>query len=417
MKIRKSTTLMAGACTLCIAAASGTVEPQVQLAAHQESTVRVVSQDYTLAATVDPLAIAQLPFQNYFTIASTLGNLAAFIPPVNAATGAFFQGQWDKIPPLLQKAIADEIAAIGAVIQLPATIIAHDLAVITGAVGGTSSAALGNAVTQSDVATTAAAPADTASGLLAIAQLPFQNYFTIASTLGNLAAFVPPVNAATGAFFQGQWDKIPPLLQKAFTDELAAINNVLQLPATIITTDLAVISGAFGAGLGATALTTGTSSIEMQALTAALSTDTNTTTGTGTGDKNGSGTNDTVSNNTGAKNEDAGTNDTDTDTNDKNGSGINKTSTSTDTSSTTTGTTTTGATNTGTNDKNGSGTNDKNGSGINDTSTTNNGSGTKSVSATNSGSGATNASTTKSGAGTDDNGAGAKKPGNDTGAK
>jgi hypothetical protein len=110
---------------------------------------------------------------------------------------------------LLQKAIADEIAAIGAVIQLPATIIADDLAVITGAVGGTSSAALGNAVTQSDAATAAATPADAASGLLAIAQLPFQNYFTIASTLGSLAAFVPPVNAATGAFFQGQWDKIP----------------------------------------------------------------------------------------------------------------------------------------------------------------------------------------------------------------
>jgi len=103
VKIRKPTTLMAGACTLCIAAASGTVaaqvEPQVELAAQQESTVRVVSRDYTLAATGNPfLDRASLPFQNYFTIASTLGSLAAFVASVNTATGAFFTGQWDKIP-------------------------------------------------------------------------------------------------------------------------------------------------------------------------------------------------------------------------------------------------------------------------------------------------------------------------------
>jgi hypothetical protein len=268
---------MAGACTLCIAAASGTVaEPQVALAAQQESTVRVVQRDYTLTATGNPLLdIASLPFQNYFTIASTLGNLAAFIPPVNQATGAFFQGQWDTIPPLLQKAINDEIAAIAAVIQLPATIVAYDLNVIAGAFGG---ASVGNNVALSAVNSPAAAatPADLANGLVAVLSLPFQNYFTIASTLGNLAAFIPPVNQATGAFFTGQWDKIGPLLQKAFTDELAAINNVLQLPATLIKYNLDVIANAFG--LGATSMNANMSSIEAQALTAALSTETATDT-------------------------------------------------------------------------------------------------------------------------------------------
>jgi hypothetical protein len=357
VKIHKSTTLVAGACTLCIAAASGTVEPQVELAAKQENTSRVVSREYTLAAAFDPIAIAQLPFQNYFTIASTLGNLAAFVAPVNAATGAFFQGQWNTIPASLQKAVTAEIAAIQAVIQLPATVVSNDLGVIF---GGTSTATLGTALAQSD-ATAAATPADAASGLVAIAQLPFQNYFTIASTLGNLAAFVAPVNTATGAFFQGQWNTIPASLQKAFNDELTAINNVLKLPATIIANDLAVIGGAFGGGAGATALSTGKSSIEMQALTAALGTDptTNNDTDTVTSDKNGTGTAKAAIN-----------------ANDKNGSLAH------DTGTINTGTTNTETTNTGTetdHDKTGTGAKDKKdatGSGADDATTTKTGAST-----------------------------------------
>jgi hypothetical protein len=142
--------------------------------------------------------IASLPFQNYFTIASTLGSLAAFVPPVNAATGAFFQGQWDMIPPLLQQAVTAEIAAIAAVIQLPATIITYDLGVIAGASDGASSAAVGNtvAVSAADAPAAAATAADPVSGLLAIASLPFQNYFTIASTLGSLARTPAPTTRA-----------------------------------------------------------------------------------------------------------------------------------------------------------------------------------------------------------------------------
>ncbi|MFG1932695.1 hypothetical protein ACGFK1_18935 [Mycobacterium sp. NPDC048908] len=263
---------MAGASTICIAAASGTVESQVQLAAHQESApIRVVTQDYKLAASVNPLALAELPFQYYFTIASTLGNLAAFVPPVNAATGAFFQGQFEKIPPLLQQAIAAEVKAVQAVIALPATL-----------VGGLGALSTANALAKSD-ATKSAAIAPTAGNLVPIAELPFQLYFTVASTLGNLAAFVAPVNAATGAFFQGQFEKIPPLLQKAFTDELAAINKVLALPATVVSTIGSAISG----GLATSALTTTRSSIEQQALTAALSTDTSTEKSTVTKTKGG----------------------------------------------------------------------------------------------------------------------------------
>jgi hypothetical protein len=381
VKIRKSTTLVAGACTLCIAAASGTVEPQVELAAKEENTPRVVSREYTLAAAFDPIAIAQLPFQNYFTIASTLGSLAAFVPPVNQATGAFFQGNWSAIPPLLQKAVTDEIAAIQNVIKLPATIITYDLGVIF---GGTTMATLGSAAA---TPTAVVAPADATSGLLAIAQLPFQNYFTIASTLGSLAAFVPPVNQATGAFFQGNWSAIPPLLEKAFNDELAAINNVLKLPATIIANDLAVIGGAFGGGSDATALTTGKSSIEMQALTAALNTDATTNNGTDTSDKKATGTTNASTNN-------------DTDANDKNGSGTTNTET-TKTETTKTETETDhGKTGTGTgandkNEKSGSGANDKkdaNGAGADDATTTKTGASTTK-----------SASTGKSGEGANDN--------------
>jgi hypothetical protein len=253
---------MAGASTICIAAASGTVEPQVQLAAHEESPpVRVVTSDYTLAASVNPLALAELPFKYYFTIASTLGNLAAFVPPVNSATGAFFQGQFEKIPPLLQQAVAAEAKAIQAVIALPTTL-----------VSGLSAVTTSNALAKDVASPAAATPTASAGGLVPIAELPFQLYFTVASTLGNLAAFVAPINSATGAFFQGQFEKIPPLLQTAFTNELAAINKVLALPATVAS----MVGNALSGGVTASALTTGRSNIELQALSAALSTPTKT---------------------------------------------------------------------------------------------------------------------------------------------
>lgn len=110
--------------------------------------------------------------------------------------------------------------------------------------------------------------ASTGNRLADIAQLPFQNYFTIASTLGQLAAFVLPVNQATGVFFQGNFAPIPGLLTKSFNDELAAINNVLQLPGEIISYDLSVVGRAIG-GVHAP-LNANMSSIERDALSATL---------------------------------------------------------------------------------------------------------------------------------------------------
>jgi hypothetical protein len=134
---RKSTSLVAGVCTVCIATATGAAQPPVA-PEHHESGVRVVSQEVALtASTGNRLAdIAQLPFQNYFTIASTLGQLAAFVPPVNQAMGAFFQGNFAPIPGLLTKAFNDELAAINNVLQLPGEIISYDLSVIGRAIGG-----------------------------------------------------------------------------------------------------------------------------------------------------------------------------------------------------------------------------------------------------------------------------------------
>ena len=223
--------------------------------------MRVVSQEVALTASTGNrlVDIAQLPFQNYFTIASTLGQLAAFVPPVNQATGAFLQGNFAPIPALLQKAFIDEMNAIAAVIMLPATIIAYDLGVIFGPPATANTALAARAA--------ASAGPSTGNPWLDVAQLPFQNYFTIASTLGQLAAFVPSVNAATGAFFQGNFAPIQGLLTKAFNDELAAINNVLKLPGEIISYDLEVIGRAVG---GIHPLNANMSSIERDALSATL---------------------------------------------------------------------------------------------------------------------------------------------------
>ncbi len=260
---RKSTSLVAGVCTVCIAA-TGAAQPPVT-PDHHESAMRMVSQEVALtAATGNRLVdIAALPFQNYFTIASTLGQLAAFVPPVNAATGAFLQGNFAPIPALLQKAFIDEMNAIAAVVMLPATIIAYDLGVIFGPPTAANT-------TLATRAAAASAGPSTGNPWLDVSQLPFQNYFTIASTLGQLAAFVPPVNAATGAFFQGNFAPIQGLLTKAFNDELAAINNVLKLPGEIISYDLSVIGRAVGTVHAP--LNTTMSSIERDALSATLAT-------------------------------------------------------------------------------------------------------------------------------------------------
>src|SRR6478609_9593216 len=71
--------------------------------------------------------------------------------------------------------------------------------------------------------------------LLLVAGIPFNNLNTTLTTLGGLTNFVTGLNQALGNIYKGNWDLVPANLQKAWTDEVAAFQKVLQLPQTLIT--------------------------------------------------------------------------------------------------------------------------------------------------------------------------------------
>lgn len=96
-----------------------------------------------LSAAADPvtglLTVASLPLQNTITaIGAVTAVTGGFVNPVNAAYAAFAKGDIPGAFAALNGFAANEAAAIGNLLGLPAKIIAQDIATITGAFGGTS---------------------------------------------------------------------------------------------------------------------------------------------------------------------------------------------------------------------------------------------------------------------------------------
>src|SRR6478609_2798010 len=253
---------MAGACTVCVAAASGSVNPlpaAAQPVGTAVSRVSAVSTPYALTASslpLDLINVASLPLQNAITIATATANLFTIvITTPNNVYKLIIAGQVDQVPAAIQAGIASEVAAIQTFLQLPSTIITTDIAALAGLFGG-----LGGAPAASTFATTntpalaaAASPAAAASGLLGlvnVASLPLQNAITIATATANLFTIVVTTpNNVYKAIVSGQVDQVPAAIQAGIASEVAAIQTFLQLPATIIATDIAALAGLFG-GLG-----------------------------------------------------------------------------------------------------------------------------------------------------------------------
>jgi hypothetical protein len=246
VKIRKSSSLLAAGCTVCIATASGVVAPQASAAA--PPAVSVVSRDVALRASVDPFAIASLPLQNLLTTISAFQAVgAAGINPLNAAFAAFAKGDVAGIGTALYGYVGNEVTAIANLLNLPATLIETDLAAI-----GFLQSAVSSATTLAATDSVGAAAVDPATGFLALASLPLQNLLsTISAFQGVGAAAINPLNAAFAAFSKGDIAGITTALNNYLVNELAAFNKVLALPATIISTDLAAINGIFGAAQSA----------------------------------------------------------------------------------------------------------------------------------------------------------------------
>jgi hypothetical protein len=310
LKLRTSTSLTAAACTLCVVAASGTMAPQAIAATPVGSAVApTVSRSYELtalpsplllaslslgsggtppamalgraaapsiqsvaapAATVnDVLTLASLPVQNLWTVLTTFGQLTNFVTPLNkamalVATG-LTTGNWnvEAITAQVQAAIDVTITAIRNIINLPATIINHDIQAIGNVLNPTAQVGLTPATTLAlSAATPNAATAQASSPIndfLKVASLPAQNAWTVVTTFGQLTNFVTPLNkamalVATG-LTTGNWnvDAIGAQVQAAIDVTATAVRNIINLPATIINHDIKTIGGIFNPPAQATA--------------------------------------------------------------------------------------------------------------------------------------------------------------------
>ncbi len=96
---RKSASLTAGVCSLCITASLVTAPPHAAAAATapavQHRTVSTLEQPYELTASIDQLlAVAGLPLNNLNTTINTVGQLLVFVKGLNLAMGHLYTGAW-----------------------------------------------------------------------------------------------------------------------------------------------------------------------------------------------------------------------------------------------------------------------------------------------------------------------------------
>ncbi|MGB5111146.1 MAG: hypothetical protein WBO08_05790, partial [Mycobacterium sp.] len=280
--MNKPASLTAGVCSLCITAAMVAVPPRAaaaELPVVQHRSVSVLNQPYELTAasqalqnlllaagipsynlsapentelskaqldvtearevTAALLAVLGLPSYYLFTTVATLGGLTNFVTGLNLASGNIYKGNWDDVPDNLKKAWDDEVAAVKAVLNLPATLIEETKLRLGNLVPA--SAPIEGAIVQTDVPTDfpkaqlaeTEAP-EVTEALLAVLGLPSYYLYTTVATLGGLTNFVTGLNLASGNIYKGNWDDVPDNLKKAWNDEVAAVKALLNLPATLI---------------------------------------------------------------------------------------------------------------------------------------------------------------------------------------
>lgn len=264
MKSRLSASLVAGACTVCIAASSGTVAPHTVAAPPAASAVAVVSARYELTAATTPLTaanavvladllnIAGLPLRNITTTINAASALTAILFLPNTIYTLSVTGKSDQIPAAIQAAITAEKAAFKTFAQLPKSIIATDVAAFQKLFADLASPApaLATKSVKEAAVTSAATPAVThnqqvLADLLNVAGLPFRNVTTVINAGSALTAILFVPNTIYGLIIAGKSDQIPAAIQTAVTTEKAAFKTFAQLPKTIAATDAAAIKKLF----------------------------------------------------------------------------------------------------------------------------------------------------------------------------
>jgi alkylhydroperoxidase/carboxymuconolactone decarboxylase family protein YurZ len=254
---------MAGICTVCVAAASGTIAPLPAAARPLDAPTSLVSARYELTASttalapttpdqqlfLDALNVASLPLQNLITISNALGGLTSIVGVLNTVYALVAAGKSDQVPAAIDKALAAEGAAFTTFLQLPQTIAATDTAAIAKLLANFSAPSAISANTlSSTVKTAAVTPAavpNTSQVLLDainVASLPLQNLITISNAVGGLTSIVGVFNTVYSLIAAGKSDQVPAAIDKALATEAAAFTTFLKLPQTIAATNTAAIN-------------------------------------------------------------------------------------------------------------------------------------------------------------------------------
>src|SRR6478735_6957872 len=277
VKVRQSASLVAGVCTLCVAA-SASITPAPAMAAATAETKSPVVRPFELTAAsdvlVDGVNVAGLPLRNLITVLSRLAGVAGG----SAGNGGNGAGSLQALPNLLYSqlvagTLTPESAnkAIGAALGIeqdaldnlgatPGEIIAHDIEVLSALFGGSTSSMFTtntNSV-QPQLKSAAITQADTGGNLvdaINVASLPLQNGITVLNALAGAAGG----SAGNGGNGAGSLQALPNLLYSqlvagtltpesankaitaAVTTEQAALTNLAATPGKIIATDLAAI--------------------------------------------------------------------------------------------------------------------------------------------------------------------------------
>ena len=239
MKVRQSASLVAGVCTLCVAA-STSVTPVPAFAAATPKTTRPVVRPVELTAASDALVagvnVAGLPLQSFVAVLNALAGTAGGSAG-NSGNGA---GSLQTLPNLLYNQL-----------------VAGTLTEASGNANSVGPQVKSAAVTQAD---TGAAVVDAIN----VASLPLQNGITVLNALAGAAGG----SAGNGGNGAGSLQALPNLLYSqlvagtltgasattainaALATEQAALTNLAATPGKIVAADVAAVqklAGDFGA--------------------------------------------------------------------------------------------------------------------------------------------------------------------------
>jgi hypothetical protein len=314
LKVRQSASLVAGVCTLCVAA-SGSVTPVASAAAKPlPASSPVVSRPYELTASqgllIDLTNVAGIPLENFVTVVNALAGAAGGGNGVGGSGATSLQA----LPNLLYSQLvagtltqASATTAINAAVALeqtaltnlaatPQKIINFDVTAISNLLGDLGFGTLGTLGTaaaatpfnaKAVTADVAPAGAGTAVNLANVLGIPLENFVTVVNALAGAAGGGNGVGGGGTTSLQA----LPNLLYSqlvagtltqasattainaALATEQTALTNLANTPATIINHDIAAITALFGGlNLNATSLTASTNTITPAAKQTALAT-------------------------------------------------------------------------------------------------------------------------------------------------